>query len=337
MSQAAGVTVSFSPNPAVAGQTVRFTWSSRIGSICEIEGVPGITFGRHSGSYSFVASENLSAYVMCEYADRFYTGSSNLTVSNSAPKPVVNVSYSPSTIVSGQATTFSWSSSNATSCSTPAGSGTSGSTVLYPSSSQTTSVTCSGAGGSTTASASVTVQPAGGTPSVSLNVSPTYLYNPGSVTVSWNSTNTTSCDLGGAVSGSINMYRSYTDYIDQTCYGPGGSDTASVLVTVQGTHIPLLPQGIPQTDQDIPQTDLAALGIDLKRPGMFWRRLNLNRDGDKDLIVVDSQRQVAYILLAQNGRYPRINKIVRLVSALSDIKAIHVPANGGPIRVRVER
>jgi Peptidase A4 family len=73
--------------------------------------------------------------------------------------PTDTLAANPTTITAGQSSTLSWSSTNATSC-TGAGftaSGTSGSAVVSPIATTTYSLTCTGSGGATTASATVHV------------------------------------------------------------------------------------------------------------------------------------------------------------------------------------
>lgn len=87
------------------------------------------------------------------------TGSFNNPTASSAPAPTDTLSASPTTITAGQASTLSWSSVNATSCTGGNfnASDTSGSAVVYPTATTTYSVSCSGAGGSVTAQVTVHV------------------------------------------------------------------------------------------------------------------------------------------------------------------------------------
>jgi len=92
-------------------------------------------------------------------------------VSASAPAPTLSVSVNPTSITVGQSTTFSWSSSNATSCTGSRGGSypTSDSFVDYPSSTKTYGMTCTGSGGSSgykyaTVTVSTQAQPPSGLP-----------------------------------------------------------------------------------------------------------------------------------------------------------------------------
>lgn len=75
------------------------------------------------------------------------------------PSPTASLTAIPTSILSGQSSTLSWSSTNATSCSGSGftASGLSGSAIVSPSSTTTYGVTCSSVGGSAAASAQVSV------------------------------------------------------------------------------------------------------------------------------------------------------------------------------------
>jgi hypothetical protein len=108
---------------------------------------------------------------------------------NVSPRPTVSISTSPASITSGQSSTLSWSSANATSVAITPGIGTvgaSGSKQIKPTSSTTYTAVASGAGGnSDPAYASVTVDgkptpkppkpPAGTLSTLQLDISVPYL------------------------------------------------------------------------------------------------------------------------------------------------------------------
>ncbi len=76
--------------------------------------------------------------------------------------PTLDLTAQPQTIVSGDSSTVSWTtSSNTTSCSSSGGvQPTSGSWLVYPTTTTTYTLTCTGPGGSVTESVTVTVNPA---------------------------------------------------------------------------------------------------------------------------------------------------------------------------------
>jgi hypothetical protein len=156
------------------------------------------------------------------------------------PAPAAALSANPTLVNAGQSSTLSWSSTNATTCTGGgfSASGTSGSAVVTPSATTTYSVTCSGNGGSATATAKVTVTaPPSPAPTASLSANPASINAGQSSTLSWSSTNATSCtgggfSSGGAISGSAVVTPSTTRTYSVSCTGDGGSASASTTVTV---------------------------------------------------------------------------------------------------------
>lgn len=126
---------------------------------------------------------------------------------SSATTPTVAISVAPTTISAGQSTTLTWSSTNATACTaTGAWSGAqeiSGTESETPAAAgnSTYTLTCTGAGGSANASATLTVRAATPAPTVTLTINPTSITVGQSATLTWSSTNATSCTAGGAWTG----------------------------------------------------------------------------------------------------------------------------------------
>ena len=168
---------------------------------------------------------------------------SNATVAGTCTynQPTVSFSRSPGSITSGQSSTLSWSTSNAISGTiniigyniSPV---SSGSKVVYPSSTTTYSLNVYGYGG-TSASATATVvvyTP----PNVTMSVSPTTIPQGGSATLSWNTTGDASSASINQGVGSVPLSSSTTvNPTTTTTYtinvsGSGGSDSAQVTLTV---------------------------------------------------------------------------------------------------------
>lgn len=155
------------------------------------------------------------------------------------PAPTVSLSANPTSIIYGQSSTLSWSSSNTTSCSLDQGIGgvpTSGSRSVSPANTTTYTLSCSGPGGSAQSSANVSVIPK---PTVSLKASLLTVEVPNSINLSWSSTNADSCTASGDWSGgkSTNGSESITkprgNYtFNLSCSGPGGQASGSQNVSV---------------------------------------------------------------------------------------------------------
>ena len=85
-------------------------------------------------------------------------------------------------------------------------------------------------------------------PTITLTATPASFTSPGSSTLSWGSTNATSCSASWtsstATSGSQSVSPSVTTIYSITCTGPGGSATQSIIVTVTDLP-PIISNGAP--------------------------------------------------------------------------------------------
>lgn len=164
-------------------------------------------------------------------------------LSASAWAATLNLSANPATVASGGATTLSWSGTDLASCTASGGwsgvKAVSGSEIISGLTATTRfNLNCrANTGGSVRKSVRVSVTAA--PPTVSLSASPASVSPGGSSTLSWSSTNATSCTASGAWSGSravtgsetlINL--TVTGTYTLTCSGAGGSTEQSVTVSV---------------------------------------------------------------------------------------------------------
>jgi 6-phosphogluconolactonase (cycloisomerase 2 family) len=159
------VTISVSPSPIIVGSSATLTWSSTNATSCTASGAWSGTqaiSGTQSVTPSATGTDTYS--LNCTGAGGSGSGSASLTV-NPAPAPTVSISFDPTSITLGASSTLTWSSTNSTSCT---GSGswsgsesTNGSESVTPSAtgSDTYTLDCTGAGGSTSESAMLTVNP----------------------------------------------------------------------------------------------------------------------------------------------------------------------------------
>jgi hypothetical protein len=237
-------TTSLSANPTSinAGQSSTLSWSSTNATSCT--GGNFVVTGM-SGSAAVIPSTTTSYSISCSGSGGSATATATVTVAAPPPPaPTASLSASPTSITTGQSSTLSWSSTNATSC-TGGGftaSGPSGSGVVTPSSPTTYSITCSGNGGSAAASATVTVATPPPAPTASLLAKPTSIKARQSSTLSWSSTNATSCTGAGftasKISGSAIVKPNMTTTYSITCSGSGGSVTARATVIVAAQKPP---------------------------------------------------------------------------------------------------
>lgn len=240
--------VSASPSTIDAGQSATISWSSTDANSCTASGA-------WSGSKATSGSENVSPSTTSNYTITCNgdggSANDNVTVNVNAapaPAPTASVSASPSTIDAGQSSTVSWSSTDATSCTASgAWSGskaTSGSQSVSPGSTSTYSISCNGDGGSANDSVTVTVNtpppPTEAEPTLSFNTNSTSPRRGNSITLSWSTTDATSCTASGNWSGSKATAGSESIVVNDavsftlTCVGDGGSVNKTISYRTWG-------------------------------------------------------------------------------------------------------
>ena len=166
----------------------------------------------------------------------WYVDDVAITASGSTPAPTIDsYSASPTTITSGGSSTLSWNTTNATSCTINGSSvAVDGSMTVSPTTTTTYTLTATGSGGSVSQDVTVTVNAAA--PVIdSFSANPTTIDAGGSSTLSWNTTNATSCTINGssvAVDGSMTVSPTATTTYTLTATGDGGSVSQDVTVTV---------------------------------------------------------------------------------------------------------
>jgi hypothetical protein len=169
--------------------------------------------------------------------------------------PTASLTASQTTINSGEASTLTWSSTNATSCTASGGwsgvlatSGTQGTGAITTNS--TYSLTCSGVGGTSVPATATVMVAAPAAPTASLSANPTIVASGGVSTLTWSSTNATSCTASGGWSGvlatsgtqgtgAITTNSTYS----LTCSGVGGtSNVATATVGISSITMSLSPK-----------------------------------------------------------------------------------------------
>jgi len=151
----------------------------------------------------------------------------------------LSLSADPEIILINESSTLSWTSSNAGSISIDQGIGTVssiGAHIVSPGRTTTYTITAVGPAGATTKSVTVNVIDPSVPPTVTLTSYPEVVYAGVNATLSWSSTNATSCvitpDIGGVdLSGTIKVSPEATTTYTISATGPAGTATAEVTVT----------------------------------------------------------------------------------------------------------
>ena len=160
------------------------------------------------------------------------------------PAPSVTLSAAPAAIQEGASSTLSWSAANATECESDgwtSSTSTTGSAVVSPATTTTYGLTCTGESGSSADSVQVVVSE--DPPTATLSANPTAIAAGETSTLTWSSTNATSCSGEGwtastATSGSEVVSPTSTTTYGLVCSGDGGTIGDSVTVTVSTTPPP---------------------------------------------------------------------------------------------------
>jgi hypothetical protein len=240
-------------SPVPTGSVKFYNGATLLGTASLNAGVATYAASLPVGQYSLTAAyQGTGVPVSSQVGAMDYFGSSTssaqpLTVS--APPATVSISMSPATITLGQSATLTWKAANATACTASgAWSGaqsTTGTLTATPSAvgKVTYTLACTGAGGNASGMATLTVNLP--PPTVALAVSPTSITVGQSATLTWSSTNATSCTAGGAWSGSqatggtLSETPSAAGTLSYTlsCTGTGGSSSKTAALTVSAAAV----------------------------------------------------------------------------------------------------
>ncbi len=251
------VTLSANPTTVASGARTTLTWSSSGASTCSASGGWSGAKTTSGTEQSAALSANATFTLDCTGTGGTTRQSVPVTVSAAppppppTPAPTVSLAANPSTVASGARTTLSWSSTDATSCSasgawtgSKALAGNEESAALSANASFT--ITCAGAGGTTsrTATVSVNANPPSNTtppPTVTLWSNPEIVPAGTTATLTWNVANASSCSAGDGwtgtkpVTGSEPIAVSAKTTFSLTCTGAGGTGGASITVSIAST------------------------------------------------------------------------------------------------------
>ncbi len=241
------ISASVSPSTVKANgsDTVRVSWTGSNADSCKLDGANASTSGSKTfGPYSYSQAGTKSATVSC--ANRLGSSSNSVSWKADAPKPAVSATLSEYTVTAGvDRVNLSWTSSNADSCSydgrTRAVNGTIRNLGPFTAGTHNFTVSCTGAGGTTSDTATLTAEKAPDPPTVTVRLNPdTITADTGTSTLSWSSTDATSCTRNSRTvatkgTATVGPYSQGSYEFTVSCAGPGGnaSDTATLTVEPQ--------------------------------------------------------------------------------------------------------
>ena len=202
------VSLRLSDDDIYTGATATATWSSTNATSCTLDGNNVALSGSATvGPYSSTGYKTIT--VSCTGAGGTDSDSETLKVRAAPAAPTLSLSIAPTEILVGAKAKLSWDSSNASSCkltlsyySSPISISTDGYFWKGPydtAGERTFTVTCTNAAGATvTKTVTLVVKDIVTAPTVTLTLSPaSVVQNTGRSTVTWSSTNATSCTISG--------------------------------------------------------------------------------------------------------------------------------------------
>ncbi len=244
------ITFTAEPQTITIGESTTLTWSTTNADSCVIE--PGIGSVDVNGSTQVSPTETTTYTITATGPGG--TATSDVTVTVTYPLPTVTISADPETILLGQSSTLTWSTTNADSCVIEPGIGSvdvNGSTQILPTETTTYTITVTGASGTATADVTVTVTYPPPTVSISADLETILLGE--SSTLTWNSINAASASIDqgiGSVDVNGSMAVSPTENTVYTITVEGSGDTASDAVEVVVIALPVdLDYGINTDEQ----------------------------------------------------------------------------------------
>jgi len=163
----------------------------------------------------------------------------DIVVVNIVALPTVEISANPLTIITGQSSTLTWTSTNADTCVIDPALGNvalNGSVTVTPTETTTYTITATNPGGTATASVTVTVnQP----PTVNFSASPVTIAQGGSSVLSWTSDSAQNAHIDNgigtvSINGSVTVNPEHTTSYTISVTGSTGSASAKATVKVTG-------------------------------------------------------------------------------------------------------
>ncbi len=234
------VDITATPTTVLPDESFTLAWASTNADSAIIDN--GIGVVAVNGSILIIQAATTTYTITAENGEG--TVSASVTVTSVFP-PTVDITAAPAAIQLGESSVLTWSSTNTASATIDSGIGgvnVNSSVEVSPTETTTYTITATGPDGVTTDSVTVTVTYP--QPSVNISASPTIIMAGDTATLTWGSTDATSCEIDNGIgtvnlSNSITVLPTVTTTYTITAIGLGGVTTDSIRVTV--TYPPPLP------------------------------------------------------------------------------------------------
>ena len=240
------------------------------------------------------------------------TTTKKVTVTVNLP-PTVSMRAYPETILDGQSSTLTWSSTNADSCVIDPGVGSvdlSGSITVSPTETTIYTATVTGFAGTSTDSVTVNVYDPSAPTAVNISAAPTSIGKGGSSTLCWTSSNAISAYIDNglgvvSVNGSTTVSPDHTTTYTITASGPTGSASAQAVVMVTGNPEAQLEGSFGEKYEDLIPLDATVESYDPKRFSLITGLVQaLDESPISDVfITIHSHPEYGTANTDENGRF----------------------------------
>ena len=356
------MTLSISPTRITLGDTATLTWSSTNANSCAFSGALTGTVKSQSNSSNPLtvkpSAAGTNTYTLtCTGSGGSVDKSVNLKITL-PPPPTVNLSITPTSVVLGNTATLSWTTTNATSC---AFSGAISGTVKLQSDSSsplkahptsvgtfTYTLTCTGAGGSTPKSVNLTVTTPP-TPTEKFSISPSTIVLGSSATLTWSSTNATSCNITGAYTGSVALQSDPSNPLTVAPTATGAYNYTLICASLGGSALQVItldvvPVPPPQVTFTVSPTTLtlgksatliwsSAYATSCSMSGAYTGSVGLQSSSTKPLKVAPSTKGSYTYTLACTGTAGTTSQstTLQVVSSTAPVVSLAVTPSSVPV------
>ena len=258
--------------------------------------------------------------------------------------PTVEISANPVTILTGESSTLTWTSTNADTCVIEPGIGSvvlNGSTAVSPTETTTYTITATGPGGTATASVTITVNEQAVPPTVSFSASPETIAQGGSSILSWTSFNAQSAHIDNGVgivgvNGSVTVNPEHTTTYTISLTGSGGNASAKTTVKVTGNTEPQPEGSFGEQYEDLIPPDSTVGEYDPKRFSLITGMVHAIDDSPiQDVsVTIHSHPEYGTVSTDTTGRFSipvegggTITVVYRKEGLITAHRKVYVPWN----------